>query len=566
MKTIKQFFWLVKPFWGRRAALFCWFLLLLSLGLTLSSVWFNIRMNQWNGDFYNALQKLDGAALYQLIKFFVVLVSGLILVVVLGTYFRQKLAIRWREGMTEQILSRWLSPQSRHYLLRLTAREPDNPDQRIAEDVRLLVESTLSLLITFLHSLLTLISFAAILWQLSGSILLSVAGTDWRIDGYMFWACIGYTLVGIALTQLIGGPLRKLNMEKQQREADYRAALITRRQHGDAIAGQRGELQDKQQLLARFARVAANWNQLIRCERNLSFYTVGYQQVTALAPILFALPKFLAGELMLGGLMQLRQAFTSVATSLGWFIFAYKEIAAWQATVTRLYHFVRLLENDAVSDVTETRQSPVRLDVCADILLPDNRPLLENFSLSLHAGEFAIISGRSGLGKSTLLRALSGHWPYYRGNISREQDVMWVPQSLYLPSGTLKSLLAYPHAAAQFTPEAYREVLDATGLAALIPQLDTDADWRQRLSGGEQQRLLIARLLLSQPKLMLLDEITSALDDDNAVRMIRLLRQRLPDSTLLLVSHQRFLQQEADRVIALSAPAATCTSGVRYAL
>ena len=185
MKTIKQFFWLVKPFWGRRAALFCWFLLLLSLGLTLSSVWFNIRMNQWNGDFYNALQKLDGAALYQLIKFFVVLVSGLILVVVLGTYFRQKLAIRWREGMTEQILSRWLSPQSRHYLLRLTAREPDNPDQRIAEDVRLLVESTLSLLITFLHSLLTLISFAAILWQLSGSILLSVAGTDWRIDGYM---------------------------------------------------------------------------------------------------------------------------------------------------------------------------------------------------------------------------------------------------------------------------------------------------------------------------------------------------------------------------------------------
>lgn len=197
-------------------------------------------MNQWNGDFYNALQKLDGAALYQLIKFFVVLVSGLILVVVLGTYFRQKLAIRWREGMTEQILSRWLSPQSRHYLLRLTAREPDNPDQRIAEDVRLLVESTLSLLITFLHSLLTLISFAAILWQLSGSILLSVAGTDWRIDGYMFWACIAYTLVGIALTQLIGGPLRKLNMEKQQREADYRAALITRRQHGDAIAGQRG--------------------------------------------------------------------------------------------------------------------------------------------------------------------------------------------------------------------------------------------------------------------------------------------------------------------------------------
>lgn len=566
MKTIKHFFWLVKPFWGQRAALFCWFLLLLSLGLTLSSVWFNIRMNQWNGDFYNALQKLDGAALYQLIKFFVILVSGLILVVVLGTYFRQKLAIRWREGMTEQILSRWLSPQSRHYLLRLTAQEPDNPDQRIAEDVRLLVESTLSLLITFLHSLLTLVSFAAILWQLSGSILLSVAGHDWRIDGYMFWACIAYTLVGIALTQLIGGPLRKLNMEKQQREADYRAALITRKQHGDAIAGQRGENQDKQQLLSRFARIAANWNQLIRCERNLSFYTVGYQQVTALAPILFALPKFLAGELMLGGLMQLRQAFSSVATSLGWFIFAYKEIAAWQATVTRLYHFVRLLDNDTTSEITQTNHAAVRLEATTDILLQDNTLLLQDISLSLRAGEFAIISGRSGLGKSTLLRTLSGHWPYYRGSISREQDVLWVPQSVYLPSGTLQSLLAYPLPAAQFTAQAYHDVLTAVGLEKLQPQLDVDTDWRQRLSGGEQQRLLFARLLLNKPRLMLLDEVTSALDDDYAIRMIRLLRQRLPDSTILLVSHQRFLQQEADQVIILSAPAATRTSGVSYAL
>lgn len=554
MNTIKQFLYLVKPFWGRRAALVCWFLLFFSLALTLSSVWFNIQMNQWNGEFYNALQKLDGPALYRLLKFFVVLVSGLILVVVLGTYFRQKLIIRWREGMTSQVLDKWLSQQSRHYMLKLTSQEPDNPDQRIAEDIRLLVESTLNLLVTFLHSMLTLVSFAAILWQLSGSISFSFGGSDWRISGYMFWICIAYTLVGIGLTQLIGAPLRRLNMDKQRREADYRTALITRRQHGDAIAGQRGEANDKQTLMARFSNVVSNWQQLIRYERNLSFYTVGYQQVTALAPIIFALPKFLAGEIMLGGLMQLRQAFTSVATSLGWFIFAYKEIAAWQATVTRLYNFVILLDNDLQSQIEETENKDIRLSAQLDLFTQDGATLLQNLSLHVNAGETVLINGRSGLGKSTLLRALSGHWPFFSGEISRDSSVRWLPQKMYLPFGRLDQLLAYPAGADNFTAQQYKEVLAAVELEQLSQQLALETDWSQRLSGGEQQRLLFARLLLNQPKLMLLDEITSALDDNSARNLLTLLKQRLPDSAIILVSHQRFLDDVFDKTLHLTDP------------
>ncbi len=563
MKTLKQFFYLVKPFWGQRAALLCWILLFSSLGLTLTSVWFNVKMNAWNGDFYNSLQKLDGQALYGLLQYFVILVSGLIFVVVMGNYLKQMLIIRWRKGMTELILGRWLSPNSKHYMLRLASQEPDNPDQRIAEDIRLLVESTLNLLVTFLHSMLTLVSFAAILWTLSGSLTFNFSGSDWTIPGYMFWACIIYTLIGIALTQWIGFPLRRLHMDKQRREADYRSTLINCRQHGDAIAGQRGEQQDRTELMGRFGEIISNWNRLIRCERNLAFYTVGYQQVTALAPVLLALPKFLAGEIMLGGLMQLRQAFSSVATSLGWFIFAYKEIAAWQATVSRLYNFVILLENDKAADVT-VEESKTPLVANLTVSTADNRQLIKTVNLVAQQGELILISGRSGIGKSTLLRALSGHWPFFSGNISRTRNLMWIPQRLYLPMSRLDSLLAYPQNASRFSQADFQYALTLVGLKKLHHQLALETDWNNRLSGGEQQRIMFARLLLNRPKLLLLDETTSALDENSALELLALLKAELHDSAIVLVSHQRFIASLAEQEIHLSESPLSASQGDDY--
>lgn len=554
MKTIKQFFYLVSPFWGRRAALYCWFLLIVSLTLTLSSVWFNVKMNEWNGGFYNALQQLDGQALYKLLQQFVIIIAGLITVVVMGDFLRQKMVIRWREGMTEQVLDRWLSKNSKHYMLRLTSQEPDNPDQRIAEDIRLLIESTMRLTVTFLHSLLTLISFATILWSLSGAISFTLGGSEWTIPGYMFWACIIYTIIGITITQLIGSPLRKINMDKQRKEADYRTALITRKQHGDAIAGQRGEISDRNELMSRFLGVIHNWNNLIRYERNLAFFTVGYQQATAMAPIIFALPKFLAGELMLGGLMQLRQAFSSVAGALSWFIFSYKEIAAWQATVTRLYNFVVLLEHDHEPEVADLNDKQTKLKANLSLFMQDDSLLIQDINFSVKAGELTVIEGCSGLGKSTLLRALSGHWPYFKGDIQRSPNVCWVPQRMYLPFARLDSLLAYPCQPNQFSAKEYEEVLHLVGLDKIKNQLSLETDWTTRLSGGEQQRLILARLLLNKPELILLDETTSALDEQNTLNMLQLLKQHLPTAGIALVSHQRFTHVIADNVISLKAP------------
>lgn len=554
MKTIKQFFYLVSPFWGRRAALYCWFLLIVSLTLTLSSVWFNVKMNEWNGSFYNALQQLDGQALYKLLQQFVIIIAGLITVVVMGDFLRQKMVIRWREGMTEQVLDRWLSKNSKHYMLRLTSQEPDNPDQRIAEDIRLLIESTMRLTVTFLHSLLTLISFATILWSLSGAISFTLGGSEWTIPGYMFWACIIYTIIGITITQFIGSPLRKINMDKQRKEADYRTALITRKQHGDAIAGQRGEISDRNELMSRFLGVIRNWNNLIRYERNLAFFTVGYQQATAMAPIIFALPKFLAGELMLGGLMQLRQAFSSVAGALSWFIFSYKEIAAWQATVTRLYNFVVLLEHDHEPEVADLNDKQTKLKANLSLFMQDDSLLIQDINFSVKAGELTVIEGCSGLGKSTLLRALSGHWPYFKGEIQRSPNVCWIPQRMYLPFARLDSLLAYPCQPNQFSAKEYEDALHLVGLDKIKNQLSLETDWTTRLSGGEQQRLIFARLLLNKPELILLDETTSALDEQNALNMLQLLKQHLPTAGIALVSHQRFTHVIADNVTSLKAP------------
>lgn len=547
MKTLRQFYYLARPFWGIRSALLAWLLLLVVLAMSLSSVWFNVQLNQWNGEFYNALQQLNSQALYRLLQHFILLVSALILVVVFADYLKQRLIMRWRIGMTEHILARWLSHKGQHYALKINALVPDNPDQRIAEDVRLLIESSLRLLITFLHSLLTLISFATILWQLSGSISFSLAQHSFTLPGYMFWVCIIYTLIGIGLTHWIGYPLRQLNMDRQRREADYRSGLIARREASDAIAGQRGEYHERDALLQRFRAVADNWYQLIRYEKNLSFFTVGYQQLSALAPIFFALPKFLAGELLLGGLMQIRQSFAQVAGALGWFIFSYREIAAWQATVTRLYNFVVLLDAEPTSPVESAPDGSLPLRATLDLHNAQGEILLSDIEITATAGSLTLIQGRSGIGKSTLLRALSGHWPHYQGRIQRSDSVSWLPQRLYLPHERLDDLLAYPAQRSDFSEAQFQQVLAQVGLPQLNYQLALSIDWQQRLSGGEQQRLMFARLLLNKPRLILLDETTSALDAASAVQLLRLLRQQLPDSAVLLVSHQTFLAEITDQ-------------------
>ncbi|MDH0300962.1 ABC transporter ATP-binding protein/permease [Pseudomonas sp. GD04091] len=449
MNRLRQFWAITRPFWRSRQAWPAWALLATVLGLTLFGVWLNVRLNEWNGAFYNALQAVDGPALYRLLYQFAGLAVAMILSVVYADYLRKQLLIRWRAWLTEHVVGRWLA-DGRHYRLQLQGHEPDNPDQRIADDIRQMIELTVQLLLSFVRALVTLVSFVAILWTLSGSFAFSLGGNEYRLPGYMVWACVIYTVLGIGLTQWIGGSLQRLNYQQQQREADYRGALILRRRHAEAIAGQQGESSERKALGRRFAEVAGNWYQLMRAERNLALFTVGYKQVTIIAPFFFALPAFLAGQLQLGGLMRIQSAFGQVSGSLSWFIHAYRDIALWSACVERLHGFVRLLDTDRAVPQASPASSAV-LEARLSVRHADGKLLLGPLGLYLPSGSLTLLHGRSGVGKSTLLRTLAGFWPHYHGTLARCGEALWIPQQGYLSDEPLAELLAYPRPAAAFS-------------------------------------------------------------------------------------------------------------------
>ncbi len=552
MKKLSLFWQLARPFWLSRQRIPAVLLLLSVLTLSLSSVWFSVQINQWNGDFFNALQQLDEKALYSLLQFFAGLIAAFILVMVYADYLKKKLIIDWRQWMTDQICQKWLSQQSSHYHLQLRQTEPDNPDQRIAEDIDLFIQSSLDLLLSFLRSVVTLGSFLAILWQLSGPLSFNLGGSELTIPGYMVWACIGYTLIGTIITHLIGKPLQQLNFNQQKREADFRTALIQRRQHSAAIAGQKGECQEHVSLGNSFSAVIKNWYQLMHCERNLAFFTVGYAQVSMLAPIFFALPKFLSGALQLGGLMQIKMAFMQVSSALSWLIYAYQDIAKWSATVDRLSKFVTAMDE---LPEPKTPLHPVEKDVALssqiNLNLPDGEPLILDQQMQLNYGTLSLLRGRSGIGKSTLLSSLCGFWPHYRGNIQRTDSVLWIPQQLYLPTAELASLLCYPADPRDFSRVQLSQVLGQIGLPHLRKALYHKDNWQQRLSGGEQQRIMFARILLNKPALVMMDETTSSLDLASASALLKLIKTELTDSAILFVSHQPELEYLADRVIVI---------------
>lgn len=521
--------------------------------LVLAAYAVNIKLavlyNDWNGRFFNALQAVNKAAIFRELFYFIGLAAAIIILLVWAGYIKDRLMLALRRDLTEVFFKRWLSPQSAHYLLRESGEEPDNPDQRIAEDVRLVV--------SLYDSLLTVGSFSVILWQLSGSA--EVWG--FTIPGYMFWVCVLYTIVASGLTHLIGRKLKPLNINAQHMEANLRAALMEKRRHADAIAGAHAESVEEASLSERFHQLLRVLIALVKRKRDLNLFTVGIGQFTHLAPIFFALPSFLAGVIQLGGLMQIRGAFNDVARSLSWIIMSYEELAALAAAYERLERLESgLTQADHTRRQIQAHNSAdsKRSDgLSADILLkiPRGRAAALNaeipVSFSLKPGSLAIIAGPSGIGKTTLLRVLAGFSESFTGCIRCGGSVLWMPQTPYLPKGELFDALAYPKAPDELTDERAAALLSKARLTHLTDKLRESADWSTVLSGSEVQRLSLLRALIAKPDVLLLDEMTSGLDPVNAREMIELLGKELPHTVIVLVTHQAFLYPLADQIIQL---------------
>ena len=537
---LRAFWALTKPYWVSGERVKALTLLGTVVGLALLMVWLEVQFNYWNREFYNTFENRDEAEFFRQLGMFALLALVWIITAVYRLYFLQMLQIEWRTWLTNHFLADWMKDQA-HYRMQLLDRGTDNPDQRIAEDLRIFVEYTSDLALGLLSAVVTLISFVVILWTLSGS--LQLFGMD--IPGYLVWVALIYAIAGTFLTHFIGRKLIGLDFNQQRVEADFRFSLVRLRENSEGVALYRGEAEELGGLRGRFAAVITNWWQIMYKRKQLGWFTSFYHQLAIIFPYIVVSPRFFSGKIPLGEIFQTASAFGQVQGSLSWFINAYTAFAQWKATVDRLIGFVNSLERVRIEadrldgDRVEGSAPTLVLEDLA-IALPRGEPLLAPTALELKPGENVLLTGPSGAGKSTFLRALSGIWPYWKGRIRLPGGarLLFLPQKPYLPIGSLRRAVCYPDDSARHSDDEVRRALKLVGLEPLGAELERSENWAQVLSGGEQQRLAFARALLTRPDWLFLDEATAALPEAEQDRLYRLLREELPRTTSVSVGHR----------------------------
>lgn len=494
-------------------------LLAVIVALNLAAVYMLVLLNDWNRLFYDSLQNKDQPVFWRELGRFTYLAFAYIIIAVYRFYLTQLLEVRWRAWMTRQYMQRWLGAQA-FYKLELARyaqgadQPPDNPDQRIHEDLNQFTAQSVSLSMGLLNAVVTLVSFVGILWGLSGPFGFNLGGADYSIPGFMVWMAVLYCLAGSVLTHYIGRRLIPLNFQQQRFEADYRHHLVRVREYSESIALDRGEQVERASLDLRFGSVLANYLRLIKAQKNLTWFTVGFNQAAVVFPFIVAAPRFFSGAIQLGELMQIASAFNRVQDAMSWFVDNYSGLASWRATTDRLTSFDESLRlNSQANGRLQTQDSETLKTHGLDLALPGGKLLVSQAELEIQNGDAVLVQGPSGSGKSTLFRAIAGIWPFASGNLARPNDIMFVPQRSYFPNGRLRDALAYPQAASSHSDDELRQALDQAQLPQLKGRLDEEDVWSQKLSGGEQQRLALARVFLKSPRWVLADESTSALDD-----------------------------------------------------
>ncbi|KVN65517.1 ABC transporter ATP-binding protein/permease [Burkholderia ubonensis] len=543
---------LIKPYWVSSEWKVAWGLLVTIVVINLCVVWINVKLNQWNAQFYNALQAKNVHDFPGLLMQFSALAFGFIILAVYGRYLRQMLGFRWRQWLTDRFLNEWLGDRAFYRIER--DRLADNPDQRITDDLQSFATTTLSLSLDLLSTIVTLVSFITILWSLAGALTFTLGGTPIAIPGYMVWAAALYAVVGSLIIQKVGHPLVSINYQQQRVEADFRFGLIRVRENAEQIAFYDGEDTENGNARNLFMRIRDNWWRVMKYTKRLTFVLSFYGQIAIIFPLVVAAPRYFAGAFSFGVLMQISSAFNTVSDSFSWFINSYSTLVEWRATVNRLREFKRVMRashlKESVSPATEHGGINLhyvdseRLSTSSlKLALPNGNALADIGSVTIEPGSRWLVIGKSGSGKSTFMRALAGLWPFGDGAIDAPVSarMMFVPQTSYLPIGTLKAALTYPATADTYSDDACRDALRACRLEEYVDRLDETAHWTRVLSPGEQQRLAGARVLLHKPDFLFLDEATSALDADNEARLYHLFNERLPQAAIVSIAHRESL-------------------------
>ncbi|MEN3930211.1 ABC transporter ATP-binding protein/permease [Microvirga sp. W0021] len=532
-------------------------LLAVIIAINLIQVALSVRLNFFSRDLFNALQTKDASAFwFQILFVFCAFAAIWVVVGLMELITRYFMQIRWRSYLNRYYVNNWLG-DGVHYEMQLIGKGTDNPDQRITDDLKSYVQSTLDLSIQILNQVATLVSFVIILWGLSAGF--SFPGTDFPVPGLLVWVAILYAGVGTWLIHMIGRPLINLNFKQEQVEADYRFSLARIREYSEQIALLKGQGAEAEGLHQKFGAIVSNYMNIAWRMMKITTFRFSFMQANVVFPYLLVAPYYFIGKITLGQMQQTAGAFANVQDAFNFFITAYTILAAYKAVINRLTSFETAMKGASQEQaeqksavITTANGNDISLDNVA-VRLPDGHELIQGLNTKFRKGEAVLLTGPSGSGKSTLFRTLAGIWPFSGGTIGVPQDdrLMELPQKPYIPQGSLRDAVSYPATSGTYSDDEIKAALEAAKLGQFTEHLDDMRVWNQTLSLGEQQRISVARALLAKPDWLLLDEATAALDEKTEEDIYGILRSALPETTLISIGHRSTLHAYHDRRLEL---------------
>ena len=549
---IQDAWYLTKPFWSSSEKYKALAWLSLIIILSLLEVYMSVRLNKWNATFYDAIQNYDKPAFLRALFQGIYIILSYVLTMLIGYYFKSLLEIKWRKWLTHFYLDNWFTTKA-YYKVRFTKTGLENPDQRISEDIKEFINLTLSLSLGLFKSMISLGSFVIILWGLSGNFKFNLFNYHFYIPGYMVWMAILYALLGTYITFKIGRPLIKLTYEQQMYEADFRYNLVRVREYAEHIVSYKGDTAEKKIITKDFDNIVDNFMQSLRRNLKINIFNFVYMQASNIVPTIISAGRYFAKEITLGNMMQITSAFGQVQFSISYFVFEYSTVANWRAVMDRLLGFRDMIQDaDNLPELIILAHNKNYLEITnLRITLPDGHQLIKGFSQVFNNGDRVLINGTSGKGKTTLLKAINGLWPYVSGEIYQLPNLttLFIAQKPYIPRSNLKEAICYPKITNLPSDDEVKQTLIQCGLPHLVDKLYDICNWSNQLSLGEQQKIAFGRILINKPNIIYLDEITSALDEKTENELYNKIINTLASSLIISIGHRSSLINLHNKVI-----------------
>ncbi|WP_342739372.1 ABC transporter ATP-binding protein/permease [Bradyrhizobium sp. B117] len=555
-------FWIsAKGFWGKNGDRVAWIFSIVLVILIVTNVGFQYGINVWNRAIFDAIEKRDSTAVFYLTAVFFPLAIGSVLLGVAQVFTRMGIQRRWRAWLANSVVSRWLT-NGRYYQLNLVSGDHQNPEYRIGEDLRVATDAPVDFAAGVTSAFLSATTFIVVLWTIGGALTVTIAGSTITIPGFLVIAAVLYAAIASGSIMTIGRGFVQVSEDKNQAEAEYRYTLTRVRENGESIALLGGEEEERDGIDKTFTKVLRQWARLAGQHMRTTLVSQGSSLIAPVVPLLLCAPKFLDGSMTLGQVMQAASAFTIVQSAFGWLVDNYPRLSDWNACARRIASLMMSLDGleraergDGIGRIKrgETEGDAILSLNDLSVTLDDGTAVVGEAEVVIEAGERLLVAGETGTGKSTLVRAIAGLWPWGGGSVNFHPDrrLFMLPQKPYVPLGTLRRAAAYPAAAEDWTVEQIGEALDKVGLSHLKDKIEEEAPWDQTLSGGEKQRLAFARLFLHKPDIIVLDEATSALDEKSQDKMMELMTKELPMATVVSVAHRTELEAFHSRKIVL---------------